>query len=56
MLHNPLLREIALILALKLLLLWGLWWAFVREAKVEANPSRVEALLLGSPTEAERRP
>lgn len=56
MFTNPLLREIALILALKLLLLWGLWWAFVREARVEADSARVETLLLGAPSQAEPRP
>ncbi|MCU0976641.1 MAG: hypothetical protein MUC71_10085 [Steroidobacteraceae bacterium] len=39
-------RHVALVLALKLCLLAGLWWAFVREHRVEPDPGQVAAAVL----------
>lgn len=40
-----LLRHLGLAVAIKLVLLALLWWAFVRDHRVHVDPGRIEALL-----------
>ena len=47
---NRLIRELALVLAIKLAALYGLWFAFFSEpARTVETPADVERALLGSP-------
>ena len=41
-----LLKKLAIVLALKLVVLMALWWGFVREQRVHVNVDRVAAQLL----------
>ena len=38
-----LVREITLVIVLKLILITALWWAFVRDAKVAVDPGAMAA-------------
>ncbi len=38
-----LVREITLVIVLKLILITALWWAFVRDAKVPVDPGAIAA-------------
>jgi cbb3-type cytochrome oxidase subunit 3 len=43
-------RHVAILLALKLSLLAGLWWAFVRDARLDPDEAQVaEAVLRAAP-------
>ncbi len=44
-----LLKKLALVLLLKLALLLGLWWLFVRDAQVPVDASRAAGHLLRAP-------
>lgn len=46
---HPLVRELTLILILKLSLLSIIWWNFFRQPTVEANTQSVTEQLLGNP-------
>lgn len=41
-------RKLAVVLVLKLLVLTGLWWGFVRDQRVPVNAAAATAHLLGS--------
>lgn len=41
-------RKLAIALAIKLLVLTGLWWGFVREQRVPVDTDRAALQLLGS--------
>lgn len=45
-LMSPLARKLAVVLVLKLAVLLGLWWGFVREQRVHVDSQRVAAQLL----------
>jgi len=45
---RPLLEKLAIVLALKLVVLTALWWGFVRDQRVPVNGDRVAAQLLQS--------
>lgn len=45
-LMSPLARKLALVLVLKLALLFGLWWGFVREQRVYVDADRVAVQLI----------
>ena len=38
-----LVREITLVIVLKLILITALWWAFIRDAKVAVDPGAITA-------------
>ena len=48
-LHKPLVRKLALVLLLKLAVLFLLWWGFVRLAHVPTDGDSVAAQFLHSP-------
>ena len=43
--RDPLLRHLAVVVALKLLVLTGLWWAFIREERVSVDVESAAAQL-----------
>ncbi len=45
-LMSPLARKLAVVLVLKLAVLFGLWWGFVREQRVLVDSDLVAAQLL----------
>ena len=45
----PLPRKLAIVLVIKLVVLTGLWWGFVRDARVPVDTNRAAARLLGAP-------
>ncbi len=45
-LMSPLAKKLVLVLVLKLAVLLGLWWGFVREQRVHVDAQRVAAQLL----------
>lgn len=47
-LDRTLVRKLAIVLVIKLAVLVGLWWAFVREHRVTPQESGVATQLLGS--------
>jgi len=47
----PLVRELALVLALKLCLLYGLWWAFFSEPPPEPDAKTISQFLIGEKTQ-----
>jgi hypothetical protein len=44
---HPLSRKLAIVLVIKLVVLTGLWWGFVRDERVPVDTDRVAARLLG---------
>jgi len=46
--HRHLVRELALVLALKLLVITALWWGFVHERQVPVDGTAAAALMLGT--------
>ncbi len=44
----PLPRKLAIVLVIKLVVLTGLWWGFVRDARVPVDTDRAAARLLGA--------
>lgn len=48
MTDRRLLRDLGIVLILKLLLLFGLWWAFVRDERVSVNAENVAQAIVGA--------
>ncbi|HJV88395.1 MAG TPA: hypothetical protein VJ698_23200 [Noviherbaspirillum sp.] len=48
MTDRRLLRDLCIVLILKLLLLFGLWWAFVRDERVSVNAENVAQAIIGA--------
>ncbi len=44
----PLPRKLAIVLVIKLVVLIGLWWGFVRDARVPVDTDSAAARLLGA--------
>jgi hypothetical protein len=53
--RDPLVRHLSIAVALKLVVLFALWWAFIRDDRVGADIDRVAAHL-GAPADASSRP
>lgn len=51
---TQLVRKLVIVVLLKLLTLGGLWWAFVRESRVEVDAASVAASLQ-RPSETQQR-
>lgn len=47
----PLPRKLAIVLVIKLAVLTGLWWGFVRDERVPVDTDSAAARLLGTPTD-----
>ncbi len=45
---HTLLRKLAIVLAIKLAVLTGLWWGFVRDQRVPVDTERAASQLLGA--------
>ncbi len=48
MTDRRLLRELGIVLILKLLLLFGLWWAFVRDERIDVDAAKVAQVIVGT--------
>jgi len=46
---RSLIRKLAVVLVVKVLVLTGLWWGFVREQRLPVDAQDVAAQLLGAP-------
>lgn len=49
-------RKLAVVLAVKLVVLVGLWWGFVREQRVSVDSRTAAIQLLGQPPGADHPP
>lgn len=48
-------RKLLRIVAIKLMVLFALWWAFFRQQAVEVDPSMVMTHVIQQPTQGENR-